>query len=377
MIKQLTKKMLPESVDVIKLGDYIDLYTGVQFNKNDMEEEGTYPVINGGILPSGYTEQYNEPSETITISQGGASAGYVNYLKTPFWAGAHCFVLRPKSESVLLNRYLYHFVKQSELYLQQSQQGAGIPSVNRDKINALQIPLPPLSIQQEIVKILDTFTTLIEKMKQEVEKRKKQMEYYREQLLTFKDGECEWLQVQDVCKNICSGGTPNTKNKEFYKGEIPWLRTQEVDWNTIEDTDVHISNEAVRNSSAKLIPAYCVIIAMYGATAAKACINAIPLTTNQACCNLDIDAAKALYKYVYYFFCNEYEVLKAMGEGSQYNINGQKIKKYMIPIPSLEKQSSIVSTLDKFESYITKLEKMIELRQKQYEYYREQLLTFE
>ena len=116
---------------------------------------------------------------------------------------------------------------------------------------------------------------------------------------------------------------------------------------------------------------------MYGATAAKCCINKIRLATNQACCNLNIDSEIAVYKYVFYYLCKEYFNLKALGEGSQYNINSEKIKNYPIPIPSKHRQQQIVSQLDTFTTLIDKLKREIALRQKQYEFYREKLLTFE
>lgn len=119
---------------------------------------------------------------------------------------------------------------------------------------------------------------------------------------------------------------------------------------------------------------------MYGATAAKTCINKIPLTTNQACCNLQIDPQKALYKYVYYWVCNEYESIKALGQGSQNNINAQIIKNYPILVPPLKEQQRIVSTLDKFDTLVNDLSQglpaEIEARRQQYEYYRDKLLTF-
>ena len=186
----------------------------------------------------------------------------------------------------------------------------------------------------------------------------------------------EFKKMGEICKNICSGGTPLTSNKSYYNGTIPWMRTQEVDWKDVYDTEIKISEEAVKNSSTKLIPANCVIVAMYGATAAKVCINKIPLTTNQACCNLEIDDHIASYKYVYYWLCNSYEVLKAMGEGSQNNINGQKIKNFPIPIPPLEVQEEIVKILDRFADYAAELQAELQARKEQYEYYRNLLLTF-
>lgn len=173
---------------------------------------------------------------------------------------------------------------------------------------------------------------------------------------------------------------PLTSNKKYYQGHIPWLRTQEVDWKDVFYTKIKISEDAIKNSSAKIIPPNCVIVAMYGATAGKTCINKIPLTTNQACCNLEINKDIALYKYVYYWLYKEYYKLKALGEGSQSNISGKKIKSYAIPIPPLSEQQRIVSILDKFESLVNDLSEglpaEIAVVQEQYEYYRNKLLTF-
>ncbi len=187
-------------------------------------------------------------------------------------------------------------------------------------------------------------------------------------------GGVEFLKIEDVCKKIISGGTPSTSRAEYYGGEIPWLRTQEVDWLDITDTIIKITEEGLKNSSANWIPANCVIVAMYGATAAKVAINKIPLTTNQACCNLEIDDEKANYKYVFYWLWNEYRNLKSLGEGSQSNINGQKVRNYPIPIPPLPIQQEIVSILDKFTQLGAELEAELEERKRQYEYYRDQLL---
>ncbi len=250
--------------------------------------------------------------------------------------------------------------------------------INLGDVGKISIPIPSLSEQQRIVSILDTFTSSISNLKQQIEERRKQYEYERDLLLDLEGKEgVEMKTIQDVCKKICSGGTPSTSHKEYYEGNIPWLRTQEIDWKEIYDTEIKITEEAIANSSAKLIAENCVIVAMYGATAAKVAINKIPLSTNQACCNLEIDNNIASFKYVYYWLCKEYQNLKSMGEGSQNNINGQKVKNYPISIPPLSTQSRIVSILDTFEQSISNLEEQLAMREKQYEYYRNQLLTFE
>ncbi|MDT0188917.1 restriction endonuclease subunit S [Rothia terrae] len=183
-----------------------------------------------------------------------------------------------------------------------------------------------------------------------------------------------------MCTKVSSGGTPLSSNKEFYKGSIPWLRTQEVDWGPIHDTGLKISEAAVKKSSAKLISENCVIVAMYGATAAKAAYNKIPLTTNQACCNLEVDKTIAEYKYVYYWFMHSYKHLKSLGKGSQNNLNAKTIKEFPIPLPPLKEQQRIVDILDRFDALVNDISSglpvEIAARRKQYEYYRDQLLTF-
>jgi type I restriction enzyme S subunit len=189
----------------------------------------------------------------------------------------------------------------------------------------------------------------------------------------------EYKTVEEICSKISSGGTPNTSRSDYYGGDIPWLRTQEVDWIDIMDTGIKITDEGLENSSAKWIPENCVIIAMYGATAAKVAINKLPLTTNQACCNLQVDENKAMYRFVYYWLCSKYEELKSLGQGSQSNINAKIVRDFPIPLPPLPIQQEIVRILDNFTELIAELESEIEsehiARKKQYEYYRNELLT--
>jgi type I restriction enzyme S subunit len=129
-----------------------------------------------------------------------------------------------------------------------------------------------------------------------------------------------------------------------------------------------------------MIPENCVIIAMYGATVGKIGINKIPLCTNQACANIQLDEKIANYRYVFHYLSSRYEHIKSLGSGSQTNINAGIVKNYKIPIPSLEKQAQIVAVLDKFDALTASisegLPKELALRRRQYEYYRDFLLNF-
>lgn len=163
----------------------------------------------------------------------------------------------------------------------------------------------------------------------------------------------EWKEVRlgDLCTRVCSGGTPKSTNPSFYDGGIPWLNTKEINFNRIYETERTISQEGLNNSSAKWIEANSVIIAMYGATAAKTAIAKVPITTNQACCNLAIDAQKADYEFIYYYLSNQYVTLASLANGgAQQNLNAQIIKDFEINLPSLATQrriSSILSSLDR------------------------------
>jgi len=358
-----------------KLGEVCAIVRGNRVTKSDLIKDGTYPVISGGVSPLGFIDKFNREAHTITIAQYG-SAGYVDIQPNRFWANDVCYSLYPNEG--IINLFLYYSLKNKQREIYALRTNAVPAHLPQKDLSNLEIPIPSLSEQSRIVSILDTFISSISNLKQQIEERRKQYEYERDLLLDLEGKEgVEMKTIQDVCKKICSGGTPSTSHKEYYEGNIPWLRTQEIDWKEIYDTEIKITEEAIANSSAKLIAENCVIVAMYGATAAKVAINKMPLSTNQACCNLEIDNNIASFKYVYYWLCKEYQNLKSMGEGSQNNINGQKVKNYPISIPPLSTQSRIVSILDTFEQSISNLEEQLAMREKQYEYYRNQLLTFE
>ncbi len=196
--------------------------------------------------------------------------------------------------------------------------------------------------------------------------------------------EVEWKALGDVAIKVSSGGTPKTGVTEYYDGDIPWLRTQEVNFGEIWGTGVKITKEGLKNSSAKWIAKNCVIVAMYGATVGKIGINKIPMATNQACANIQLDELVANYRYVFHFLSGKYEYIKSLGAGSQTNINAGIVKKLQIPIPcpdypekSLEIQTEIVRILDTFTELTTELTTELSARKKQYNYYRDQLLSFE
>ena len=348
-----------------------DFKRGIRVVKSQLTDFDNYPVYQNSLKPLGFYSKYNVKANTVFVICAGA-AGDIGFSNKNFWAADDCYYL--ETDKYVDSKFIYYYLLSIQNDIKRQVRQASVPRLGSNVLKSIILPSVSDNKQQEIVKILDSFTNLIDSLNEELSLRQKQFEYYREKLLTF--DESNYVKISSICKRIVSGGTPKTTIDRYYQGNIPWLRTEEVDFCYVYETKKHISEEAIANSSTKMIPVNCVIIAMYGATAAKCCINKIPLCTNQACCNLEIDDTLALYKFVFYNICKEYEKLKSLGEGSQNNISGQKIKDYRIPIPPLAIQQSIVEKLDAFESLISSLKEEIALRQKQYEYYREKLLTF-
>ena len=404
-LSYLEKLLDGVEVEWKSLGDVVNFQRGRRLVKSQLETRGKYAVYQNSMTPLGYYHEYNVAAQSSFIICAGA-AGEIGYSENEFWAADDVhFAITPE---YINDRFLFHFLLTQKNKISGQVRRASIPRISKSVIEKLEFPIPcpenpekSLAIQSEIVRILDKFSALTAELTAELNMRKKQYNYYRDQLLSFDeeqekpiylekllDGvEVEWKTLEDISIKISSGGTPKTGVSEFYDGDIPWLRTQEVNFCDIWDTEVKITESGVKNSSAKWIPKNCVIVAMYGATVGKIGINKIPMTTNQACANIQLNEEVAHYRYVFHFLCSQYTYIKSLGTGSQTNINAQIVKNIKIPIPcpdnpkkSLAIQSEIVRILDKFDTLtnsITEgLPREIELRQKQYEYYRDLLFSF-
>ncbi len=409
-IDELIEKHCPDGVEWKTLGEVGMFVHGNGFQKKDFTESGV-GCIHYGQLYTHYGIYAKQTKTFISTAiankakkaQTGdliitdTSEDDEDLCKAVVWLGDeeiaisnHTFIYKHS----LNPKYVSYFFQTDEFQQQKRPYitGVKVRSISAKNISKIKIPIPPLSVQQEIVSILDRFTTLEAELEMELEAeleaRRKQYEYYRKVLLSFNDEliekHCpdgvEYGTIESICKKVCSGGTPESTNQSYYGGQIPWLRTQDIDYKPILSTSMTITEKGLKNSAAKWIPENCVIVAMYGATAAKAATNSIELTTNQACCNLEIDHEKANYKFVYYWISNEYSKLKNLGQGSQSNLNARIIRKYKIPIPPLDEQARIVAILDRFDALVndisTGLSAEIVARRKQYKYYCDRLLTF-
>lgn len=375
--------MCPEGVERVKLKETCEIKTGKGITQKEADTGGQFPIISGGIEPMGMYRLSNRAKNTVTISRVGANAGFVNYITDDFYLNDKCFSVIPTTIDITFDtKYLFYFLKQKERDIRLLQSEGGVPTINTQKIGSIEIPLPPLPIQQEIVNILDKFTSLQQNLEDELKLRQKQYEYYREKLLTFEEGECEWKKISDISNAVYAGATPSTKNKEYWEnGSIRWMSSGEVHQGQVFEVEGRITQMGYDKCSTKMVPINSIVIALagQGKTRGTVAITRVELCTNQSICAVVPNEEFVISDYLYFYLKGQYMNLRQVssGDGTRGGLNLKMINNYMLPVPSLHKQSEIVQTLDHFESLLSNIKTEIELRKKQYEYYREKLLTFQ
>lgn len=201
--------------------------------------------------------------------------------------------------------------------------------------------------------------------------------------------EVEWFPLGKVAKKIYSGGTPDTKKIEYWEhGTIPWMSSGEVNLKTIKETEKFITEDGLNNSSAKFVPENSIVMALagQGKTRGKVARTRIKLTTNQSLAAITFDERKINSDYIFHFLETQYGNLRQISSGNsgRGGLNLQMISAYKAPIPcpgdpekSLAIQSEIVRILDKFTALTAELTAELTARKKQYNYYRDQLLSFD
>lgn len=399
-IDELLKELCPDGVPVVRLGEIAQLLRGNGMPKTVLTNEGV-GAIHYGQIYTRYgvwaTETFSFVSPETAVKLAKADPGDIiitntsenvdEVCKAVAWlgekaivTGGHATVIKHAQNP----KYLSYWF-QSESFLVQKKalaSGTKVIDVSAKQLMKVRIPVPPLEVQREIVRILDQFIQLETELKAELGARRSQYEYYRDSLLTIPEGsEIRWSTLGAISRRVSSGATPRAGSRDYYQaGTIPWLRTQEVRFVDIWDTNIRITEKAVQDTAAKWIPENCVIVAISGATAGRSAVNRIPLTTNQHCCNFEIDPEQANFRYVFYWVRSQYEQIKALGQGARADLNASIIKNVKIPLPPLDDQLRIVEVLDKFDALINDvnigLPAELAARRKQYEYYRDRLLTF-
>lgn len=178
-IEKLISELCPDGVEYRALGSVCGFRRGQSIKREDLRD-GEIPVIAGGREPAYFHDFPNRAGETIAVSGSGAYAGFVSFWTIPVFL-SDSFSVHPNTE--LKAKYVYYFLKNNQTQIHKSKRGGGVPHVYGKDLVSLKIPIPPLPIQSEIVKSIDTFKEL----EAELEARKKQYEYYRDKLLNIKD----------------------------------------------------------------------------------------------------------------------------------------------------------------------------------------------
>ncbi|MFB2858964.1 MULTISPECIES: restriction endonuclease subunit S [Aeromonas] len=356
------------SVEWKRLGVVADIKRGTSITKANVVD-GDVPVIAGGRTPAYYHNVSNRDGQTIVIAGSGAYAGFVSWWEQPIFV-SDAFTV--KASQILLARYCYHFLLNMQQQLHELKSGGGVPHVYPRDVAPIEIPIPcpdnpekSLKIQAEIVRILDTFTELTNELTNELTARKKQYNHYRDQLLSFEDKDVEWKTLGSLV-DINTGSKP------------PEILESATSFDYINAGTSRSGYSAASNCSGDTVTT---------PSRGQGGIGYVgyqnkPFWLGPLCYKLrSTDLTVLINKYLFYFLQSRSEMLLGLKkEGGVPAVNKSDLVQLEIPVPSVEEQKRIVTILDKFDALtnsITEgLPREIELRQKQYAYYRELLLSF-
>lgn len=408
-LQELINKLCPNGVEFKPLGEVCEIKTGKGITKNDATGGGNYPIISGGQTPMGYYHEYNRGPKTVTISRVGAYAGFVSFIEEPFYLNDKCFSIIPINDfqTLINSRFLFHHLKNKEETIKNLQSEGGVPTINTKKVGSIMIPVPPIEVQEEIVRILDSFSDYAA----ELQARKQQYEYYRNLLLTFnpsaygcgtddeqKDGvttwgrhnyKIQWKKLGEICTSINTGLNPrkffklNTPDSEGYYVTIREIRNGRIVFS--EKTD-RINKEALRlcNNRSNLETGD-VLFSGTGTIGQVAVVRHTPINWNIKEGVYSIKPKPNIVSSQYLRYILESRrihdsIMKKVAGGTVQSIPMAELKNFRIPIPPLELQEKIVAILDWFETLVNDLTNGLPAEiaavKDQYEYYRNKLLTF-
>lgn len=366
----LIQTLCPEGVEYKTLETVCELSRGKVYSKTYIAANaGNYPVYssqtaNNGEL--GRISTYDYDGEYLTWTTDGAYAGTIFHRKGKFSITNVCGLIAIKSPDILNIRFLYYWLSiKAQEYV---YRGMGNPKLMSNQMATIEIPMPPLTVQEEIVRILDLFTNLAAELQAELQARQKQYEHYRNKLLTFeKDAEgMEWKRLPDICENLDRRRKPVTASNRTF-GPYPYYGASGiVDYvsSYIFDGNYLLISEDGANLLARNTP---IAFSISG----KNWVN------NHA----HVLKFQNMFtqKYIEYYI-NMIDVSQYVSGGAQPKLNQENLNKILIPIPPLPEQQRIVSILDKFETLVNDLSQGLPAEiaavQEQYEYYRNKLLSF-
>ena len=169
--------MFKENCADYKLKQLANIVKGDQINNNQLLSNGSYYMMNGGTLPSGYLDSYNVSENTISISEGGNSCGYVQFNKERFWSGGHCYTIQNVNPLIVENKYLYHYLKHKEKEIMNLRIGTGLPNIQKKDLENFTIFVPNLLIQRKNLALFEMLDEKICILNEELERLEKQKKY--------------------------------------------------------------------------------------------------------------------------------------------------------------------------------------------------------
>lgn len=378
---KLMCELCPDGVEYCNLIDFLAIKNGGDYKHFGV---GSYPVYgSGGIMAYIDHYAYNKPS--VLIPRKG-SIDKLYYVEEPFWNVDTIFYTDINTEKAV-PKYVYYCL-QSE-HLEQYNTAGGVPSLTQKVLNKIRIPLPPIEVQREIVRILDDFAEQTERLKAELTAeltaRKKQYEYYRDKLLDRPHDSAKIITIGEL--GAWSGGkTPSMDNLDYWEdGTIPWITSKDMKVPTLEDTADHITKQAISEASMTVYPPNGIaVVTRSGILKHTLPVAFVPFETTV---NQDIKMLVAgegvLPRYAFHAIQGKSPDILAKTKKQGGTVDSLEFKRfldYKIPLPSLEVQKSLIEVLDNFDAICSDLNiglpAEIEARQKQYEYYRDMLLTF-
>ena len=385
-LNELIQQLCPDGVEYKKLKNAVSIERGKRVVKSQLSQINGFPVYQNSLIPLGYHTECNYPANTTFIIMAG-DLGEIGYSKESFWAADDCFsVVCPEEVS---NRYIYHILLHKQEVLRSKVRKASIPRLSRNALDEIIVPLPPIEVQREIVRILDDFTEQTEQLKAsltaELTARKKQYEYYRDKLLTldvFGGGtsKCERRTLGDIAK-FTYGYTDKAKNA----GDVRFIRITDInDSGYLSPSDAKYI-DLTEESKKYLLKKGDLLLARTGATYGKTLFfdSDEPAVYASFLIRIVLDNAVIRNRYYWHFSKSSLyweQAEKYVSKGGQQQFNANAISRVKVPIPSLEVQDRIINVLDNFDAICSDLNiglpAEIEARQKQYEYYRDKLLTF-
>ncbi len=391
-IERLLQTLAPKGVEFKKIGEICLIKRGRVIAKKILQENGKYPVyssqtLDNGIL--GFIDTYDFDGEFLTWTTDGAYAGSVFYRNGRFSITNVCGLLQVIQNNIL-HKYLYYILQiTAPLHV---SSGMGNPKLMSATMQQITIPIPPLEIQQEIVKILDAFTELNTELNTELKARKKQYEYYQNMLLDFndinqshKDAKEKLVQktypkrLKTLLQTLAPKGVEFRKLGEvcdFQKGKS--ITKKAVTFGKIPVISggrqpAYYHNEANRSGET-------IAISSSGVYAGYVSYWDIPVFLADSF-SVSPKQKTLMPKYLFHYLTTQQDAIHATkSTGGIPHVYSKDLQNFLIPIPPLEIQQEIVKILDQFSILTTDLlagiPAEIKARKKQYEYYREKLLTF-